>query len=103
MANVNVKEISFDIDKISSSAQRFSDLRDDLVEAKQKLQQAMAQVKEGWQGDGADALENLLTEDWTEGLDRYCELMDVLVQLVNEAATTYSQMETNLESLKYKD
>ena len=63
----------------------------------------MAQVKEGWQGEGADALENLLTEDWTEGLDRYCELMDVLVQLVNEAATTYSQMETNLESLKYKD
>lgn len=99
----NVKEIKFDTSELNKCAQKVTRLKGELNEAKNKIIDAMDQVKDGWQGKGADKFESLIDKDWAEHLERYCELMDVLVSLIKEASQTYDRMEDQIESLKYKD
>lgn len=99
----NVKTIKFDASQISNCSTNLHQLSERLKDAKGKLQSAMQDVKDGWKGKGSDAFDNLLTEEWSVGLDRYCELLELLVDIVKEAADTYSQMETNIGNLTYED
>ena len=99
----SVKSIKFDTAQLNSYATEVGRLKGELINAKDKIIDAMAQVKEGWQGKGADRFEELLQDDWAKHLERYCELMGILVTLIQDAAKTYDQMENQIEALKYKD
>lgn len=98
----DVKEIVFDADAIKREADNLDSLGKQLNEAKEALKTSIQGVKDGWDGKGADKFDELLTNDWAVVVDRYCELMDMLVEIMNDVATTYSNMQIQIEGLRYE-
>lgn len=95
--------IKVDVEKIRIYASNLRTMHDELSTAKDQLIKSMEEVEQGWKGEGSKKFHELLADDWAVSVERYCELLEVLVQIMEEAAQTYEGMETQIKALKYKE
>lgn len=96
-----ISTIKVDPSALGDSAKELDELSQKLNGAKDKLISSIEGVKQGWKGKGADVFQEVLSDDWAVAVKRYCELLDVLVDIMRDASQTYDWMVANIEDFQY--
>lgn len=93
--------LKFDPVEIRSAAQKLNNYSSEMHEIQKQLKETLRQLREkDWRGKAADKLAKEIGEDWSETVDRYCDLMKLLTEIMNDASNTYNDLWNQAKQLR---
>jgi len=94
------KTLYFSTLELQTGRQAFGTATTDLKSMRDKLTTGIEQLRySGWKSDAADAFFYNIGTTWREDVRRYCDLMDVLCEVLGEACITYEKVESDAKKL----
>jgi len=94
-------DFCFDTDIFNSAANVFTEKSNELNQIQIDLVNAIENLKTtGWQSKAGDAFFNSIKDNWASDIIRYCDLLNALAQIVNEARDEFNQVEADANNLK---
>lgn len=85
--------LKFDPDVIRSAAEKLNNYSDEMHDIQKQLKESLRQLREkDWRGKASDKLAEEIGEDWSETVDRYCDLMKMLTDIMDDASATYDDL-----------
>lgn len=86
-------DLAFDTDALRTAANKYKQVSTDLSALSNQLNSLLSQlVASGWTTNAGKAFQKMVEQDWSEALSRYCDLLETLSSILNEAAERYEDL-----------
>lgn len=100
----NPDTIMFDTERLRRTANRLTEISTDMTNISNELGKSVEEmITLGWRGQGANKFRTNMMGEWRIGMQAYCDLLNHLTTILNEAADKYSDVESDMNSLTVGD
>lgn len=98
----NEASLSFCTEELETAARNYSEIAEDLSTMKEELCKLLDALKdEGWTTNAGKAFADMVAVDWGETIDRYCDMLKTLADILTKSADQYENlMESELETIR---
>lgn len=94
-------DLNFDIDKLNEMKTKLADIASELGDDKKKALDSFDKLKKDWNtAAGKNFMKNIDT-DWTDEVDKYITIIEIVESLLEEAAAQYATVEEEIDKLKF--
>ena len=95
------KYVSFDLNGLQNCATRYKQYSQEMVQIRNDLDKALSDLSDTyWVGRASMKFRNQIGTDWLKKVDRYCELLDDLTVIMDDAVRTYDKILQEARRLK---
>ncbi len=89
-------DLAFSTDVLRSCGKDYSKVAADLRTVASKLDSSLNQLKSsGWTTPAGTAFYDMVDTGWKDNIEKYADLLDTLNGILEEAANSYEDLETN--------
>ena len=83
-------DLSFDLEDLQEGATSYQSISDDLSQMKQQLCTLLDDLSQkGWTTEAGIAFSQMVAMDWGDTIDRYCDMLETLSEILTRAAKEY--------------
>ncbi|MBM6977002.1 WXG100 family type VII secretion target [Intestinimonas butyriciproducens] len=100
--SANEADLSFCTEELETAARNYSEIAEDLTAMKEELCRLLDALKdEGWTTNAGKAFADMVAVDWGETIDRYCDMLKTLSDILTKSAGQYEDlMESELSAIR---
>ena len=92
-------DIIYDIDKLKKAKEAIDDLIDNLNDDNQKLTEALADLKAGWETDTGTKFFDEHKDTWSEYVKKYVKKLTGVSNMLQKAIERYGNIDSEVQNL----
>lgn len=92
-------ELKFDVEKIKTMRDSIKNNRDLLVSSKDEAKRQIDELRDEWKTPAGDKYRDQLNDEWANDVQKYVEIMDAVVEILNETIIKYSEVERKVKKI----
>lgn len=101
MGRVENFTLKFSTGEIGAAARKFEDYKKQMNEIQKELTETMNTLKTtDWRGKAADELYKVVGDQWSKDVQRYCDLLEKLTEIMSSVVTEYDALESHAKRVK---
>lgn len=101
MAFGQPNKLIFDVSEINRMYKKVDDTITELEKKKNKLLQALVELKNGWNTPAGKSFINSVDIDWANQIDKYIDALETLRDMLENAKTEFSELEEKIGAIKF--